>query len=143
MIGSSKNKRENYPRKCFRTQEKETRVKFNPGLSANQPSNNWAQKSRLVLFARFPVINWRARSPSVAKSAYCFNQVFCTQINLQKCKGKGKGTVVHEKNHCKDSAIKDRKAPGQLLLTDLFHNGRPFIYSFICIWMNLPGLVWK
>ena len=43
MIGSSKNKRENYPRKCFWTEEKETRVKFNPGLSANRPSNNWAQ----------------------------------------------------------------------------------------------------
>ena len=24
--------------------EKETRVKFNPGLSANRPSNNWAQE---------------------------------------------------------------------------------------------------
>ena len=36
MIGSSKNNRENYPRKCFLTQEKETRVKFNPGLSANR-----------------------------------------------------------------------------------------------------------
>ena len=43
MIGSSKNSRENYPRKCFWTQEKQTRVKFNPGLSANRPSNNWAQ----------------------------------------------------------------------------------------------------
>ena len=43
MIGSSKNNRENYPRKCFSTQEKETMVKFNPGLSANQPLNNWAQ----------------------------------------------------------------------------------------------------
>ena len=42
MIGSSKNNRENYPRKCFWTPEKETRVKFNPGLSANRPSNNWA-----------------------------------------------------------------------------------------------------
>ena len=38
-----KNNRENYPRKCFWTKEKETRVKFNPGLSANRPSNNWAQ----------------------------------------------------------------------------------------------------
>ena len=27
MIGSSKNNRENYPRKCFWTQERETRVK--------------------------------------------------------------------------------------------------------------------
>ena len=43
MIGSSKNKRENYPRKCFWTQEKETKVKVNPGLSTNRPSNNWAQ----------------------------------------------------------------------------------------------------
>ena len=25
-------------------QEKEIRVKFNPGLSANRPSNNWAQE---------------------------------------------------------------------------------------------------
>ena len=43
MIGVSKNNRENYPRKCFRTPEKETRVKFSPGLSANRLSNNWAQ----------------------------------------------------------------------------------------------------
>ena len=42
MIGRSKNSTENYPRKCFSTQEKETQVKFNPGLSANRPSNNWA-----------------------------------------------------------------------------------------------------
>ena len=27
----------------FWTQEKETGIKFNPGLSANRPSNNWAQ----------------------------------------------------------------------------------------------------
>ena len=50
MIGSSKNNGENYPRKCFWTQEKETRVKFNPGLSANRPSNNWAQVSVFMLF---------------------------------------------------------------------------------------------
>ena len=42
MIGSSKISRENYPRKCFWTQGKETSVKFNPGLSANRPWNNWA-----------------------------------------------------------------------------------------------------
>ena len=51
IIGSSKNNRENYPRKCFRTQEKEIRVKFNPSLSANRPSNNWAQvKFFLVIY---------------------------------------------------------------------------------------------
>ena len=46
MIGSSKNNRENHPRNCFTTQEKETRVKFNTGLSANRPLNNWALYSR-------------------------------------------------------------------------------------------------
>ena len=40
MIESSKNNRENYPRKCFGTQEKETQVKFKCGLSPNRPSNN-------------------------------------------------------------------------------------------------------
>ena len=45
MIGSSKNSRENYPRKYFLTREKETRVKFNPGLSANRLLDNWAQGS--------------------------------------------------------------------------------------------------
>ena len=44
MIGRSKNSTENYPRKCFSTHEIETQVKFNPGLSANRPSNNWAQE---------------------------------------------------------------------------------------------------
>ena len=43
MIGSSKTRRENYPRKFFWTKEKETRVKFNPRLSVDRPSNNWAQ----------------------------------------------------------------------------------------------------
>ena len=38
MIGSSKNSTENYPR----TQEKENRVHFKPGLSAIRFSNNWA-----------------------------------------------------------------------------------------------------
>ena len=47
MTGSSKNSTENYPRKCFWTQEKETQVKFNSGLGANRPSNNWAQITRM------------------------------------------------------------------------------------------------
>ena len=42
MIRCSMNIRENCPSKCFWTKEKDTGVKFNPGLSANQPSNNWA-----------------------------------------------------------------------------------------------------
>ena len=49
MIGSSKNNSENYPSKCFRIPEKETWVKFNPGLSANRPSNNWARNANLAL----------------------------------------------------------------------------------------------
>ena len=43
IIESFKNNRENYPRKFFQAQEKETWVKFNLGLSANRPLNNWAQ----------------------------------------------------------------------------------------------------
>ena len=42
MIRCSMNIRENCPKKNFWTKEKDTPVKFNPGLSANQPSNNWA-----------------------------------------------------------------------------------------------------
>ena len=41
--------RRNYPRKCFWTQEKETRVKFNPGLRASRPSKNRAQMFRYPL----------------------------------------------------------------------------------------------
>ena len=57
MIGCSKNNRENYPRKCFWTKEKETRVKFNPRSSANQLSNNWALVHLLVLPMLFIAVN--------------------------------------------------------------------------------------
>ena len=53
MVGSSKNNKENYQSKCFWTQEKETRVKFNLGLSANRPSNNWAQENNKQLMDSF------------------------------------------------------------------------------------------
>ena len=53
MIGSSKNNRENYPRKCFWKQEKETRFKFNPGLSANRPSPGPAQIRIIQFRARY------------------------------------------------------------------------------------------
>ena len=43
MIGSSKNSREFIREKAFEHNKKKTRVKFNPGLSANRLSNNWAQ----------------------------------------------------------------------------------------------------
>ena len=61
MIGCSKNKRENYPRKCFWTKEKSTRVKFNPRSSANQPSNNWALVHLLVL----PKLSIAVNSPNL------------------------------------------------------------------------------
>ena len=41
MIGSSQNYRENIPKNDYEYKKK-ARVKFNPGLSANQSSNNWA-----------------------------------------------------------------------------------------------------
>ena len=60
MIGSSKNNRQNYARKCFWTQEKETRVKFNPGLSANRPSNNSVLDCKVV-GPRFHSLDWTNR----------------------------------------------------------------------------------
>ena len=54
MSESSKYNRENCPRKCFWTQERETRVKFNPGLSANRPSNNWAQNIVVISLYKRP-----------------------------------------------------------------------------------------
>ena len=53
MTGSSKNSTENYPRKCFQTQQKETRVKFNPGLTANRLLNDWAQLFKPRVSAKF------------------------------------------------------------------------------------------
>ena len=44
MIESSKYNREHYPRKCFWTQERETRVKLQI-----QPSNNWAEKYKIII----------------------------------------------------------------------------------------------
>ena len=41
-LDALKNNYENYQKKSFWTEEKETRVSFNPGISANLPSNNWA-----------------------------------------------------------------------------------------------------
>ena len=60
MIGSSKNNRENYPKIIhFWAKEKGTRVKFNPGLSANWPLNNWALNLHLALTVGYlnPALN--------------------------------------------------------------------------------------
>ena len=67
MIGSFKNNRENYPRKCFWTQERKTWVKFKPGLSANRPSNNWAQ----VILKQQKA----AREENARPQKYCFRNV--------------------------------------------------------------------
>ena len=45
MIGRFINNTENYPRKCFGTKEKETRIKSYFRFSANRPSNHWVQIS--------------------------------------------------------------------------------------------------
>ena len=50
MIGHSKKNRENCPRKCFWWKEKDTRVKILPWVSANQPSNNWAQVENVLQY---------------------------------------------------------------------------------------------
>ena len=102
IIGSFKNHTEHYPRKCFWTQEKETRVKFIPGLSAYRPSNNWAQvnsgRSRRsdkiwpqVASADQPSTNW-AKLPviSLLWSFWCdFILSLCTDVpsSLRKKSG--------------------------------------------------------
>ena len=55
MIGSSKNNRENYPRKFFWMQEKEIWVKFNPGWGANRPLDNCTQ----LKFSALPYNIWQ------------------------------------------------------------------------------------
>ena len=64
MIGSSKNNRETYPRKCYWAKEKEASVKCNPRLRANRPSNNWAQKTGLTRFDRFLQTSHKAENAS-------------------------------------------------------------------------------
>ena len=58
MIESSKDNRETYPRKCFWTQERGTRVKFNRGLSGNRPSNNWARGINKVYYGLCENSEW-------------------------------------------------------------------------------------
>ena len=62
MIESSKYNRENYPREHFWTQEREIGVKFNPGLSANRPSNN-----RAGMFSQ-AICQWRSTGTSITES---------------------------------------------------------------------------
>ena len=68
MIGSSKINKENYPRKCFWTQEKETQVKFNPGLSANRPSNTGSRVSvSIVLIGQSHFWHWLLKPQSLSQ----------------------------------------------------------------------------
>jgi len=60
MIGSSKNKTEKIIREnTFEHKKKETRVKFNPGLSANPPSSNWALYVGKISFKLY-LIEWNS-----------------------------------------------------------------------------------
>ena len=83
MIGSSKNKRENYPRKSFWKQEKETRVKFNPGLSANRPSNNWAQSCNWAFAVPYHYIMVFIYYILIAAAGNAFMEAAQLQITLQ------------------------------------------------------------
>ena len=88
MIGSSKNSTENCPRKCFQTQLKKTRVKFNPELSANRLSNNWAKKYLGVYITNS--LNWTKQAVEVKKKA---NKILgVLQRNLMSC-----SAVVNER----------------------------------------------
>ena len=43
MMGNSNKEQRKLSEKMLLIKRKETLVKLNPGLSANQPSNNWTQ----------------------------------------------------------------------------------------------------
>ena len=79
MIGSSKNNWGNYSRKCFWMQEKETQVKFNPGLSVNRPSNNWALSNNesfrkyLDIYRIYPWLRFLWKSKHPIKYLLCFS----------------------------------------------------------------------
>ena len=73
MIESSKYNRKNYPRKCFSTQEKETQVKFNPGLSANRPLNNWALVNPITLITVNPGLVLSTNPRYVTMATLCSN----------------------------------------------------------------------
>ena len=86
MIWSSKNIRENYARKSFWTQEKETWVKFNPGLSTYQASNNWALEIRTVTHNReeklLPNIAMVAKFLNDNKPKTSLEKLICTVSNF-------------------------------------------------------------
>ena len=68
---------------AFEKKEKEARVEFNPGLSANRPSNNWAQingwrHGKLVFFLLFNI------QSAVLKMFVRFFRIKASE-SLQKC----------------------------------------------------------
>ena len=95
MIGSSKNSTENYPRKCFWTQEKETQVKFNPGLSVNRSSNNWAQEQPSVL-----PYSGHLRHDYLIKYAY-FSKCYLERMASISAPEKWTTNVAQRKKHVK------------------------------------------
>ena len=57
MAGCAKEKEENYLRKCFWAEEKETHIKIEPQVSANCPLNGWALNWILTFYIYVYVLN--------------------------------------------------------------------------------------
>ena len=89
MIRCSINITENCPRKWFWTKEKETRVKFNPGLSANRPSNNWALIGQNLTGQFMRNLLWQLKLTEFCVNLWCFLMSFstgCTKWNTAAIK---------------------------------------------------------
>ena len=124
IIGSSKNNRENYPRKWFWRQEKETRVKFNPGLSANQPSNNWALENRPLLSSPGPLYQNK-----VTCSAFDIEMIFHSHANKTHFHKKGCALGLF----LKVRVCGTRKWP----IEQFYFNIVSFLYSHdFCVWLS-------
>ena len=93
MIGSSKNNRENYPKIIhFWANEKGTRVKFNPGLSANNcPLNNWVLNLHLALTVGY-------LNPALNNSAQVYFMVSLPSIMIPCRSGLARGKLQGSQN---------------------------------------------
>ena len=131
MIGSSKNSRENYPRKYFWTREKETRVKFNPGLSANRLSNNWAlEHISLRILNKFPT-HFKSIScksflfpfydkSNPSKRSYKFGRIKITgrQENFASICSKSWKSVIWTQSFSNCKKVREPSYPLMMLLGD-------------------------
>ena len=108
---------ENYPRKCFWKKEIEIWVKFNPGLSANWPSNNWAQHKFKVIF----LLTFQAErdSPVISAILVAHNtriQTTVIQCDIVNCKI---GNMAMSVSICSDCVLWIRVNYGEFSMVNV------------------------